>query len=106
MVSFLHSQVIDRFGETYTIGLRPLLDLLAMDSATGAAIQWDEIYVRLTESDLQNRLRDYLFIAHRMSEFRVPEIRFGGREWAHYGLGVSRIRWPKIQRLINRLPQV
>jgi hypothetical protein len=103
MLSFLHSQLIDRFGETFTIGLRSLLDLLALDSACGV-IQWDEIYARLMERNLQNRLRDYLFIAHRMSGFRVPEIRFGGREWAHYGISVTRIRWPKVDRLINRLP--
>jgi len=102
ILSFIHSQVIDRFGETFTIGLRPLLDLLALDNACGAAIQWDEIYARLMECEIQNRLRDYLFVAHRVAGFRVPEMHFGGREWAHYGVCAARIRWPKIQELIDR----
>jgi Uncharacterised nucleotidyltransferase len=103
MLSFLHSYIIDRFGETFTIGLRPVQDLLALDTAYGQFIHWDKIYAQLNDRDLRNRLQEYLLIANRLTGFSASRIRFGGREWAHYGVSVARIRWPKIEKLTNRL---
>src|SRR5262245_23700871 len=103
MLSFLHSYIIDRFGETFTIGLRPIQDLLALDTAYGRLIDWDGIHAQLNERNLQRRLREYLLIANRLTGFRATPSRFGGREWARYGVSVARIRWPKIEKLTNRL---
>jgi len=103
MLSFLHSHIIDRFGETFTIGLRPIQDLLALDTAYGRFIDWDEIHAQLNERGLRKRLQEYLLIANRLIGFRASPSRFGGREWAHYGVSVARIRWPKIEKLTNRL---
>jgi len=103
MLSFLHSYIIDGFGETFTIGLRPVQDLLALDTAYGQFIHWDKIYAQLNDRDLRNRLQEFLLIANRLTGFSASRIRFGGREWAHYGVSVARIRWPKIEKLTNRL---
>ncbi len=99
-LSFLHSQIIDRFGETFTIGLRPIQDLAALQRTFKKLIQWDEIYALLKRHGAERHFRDYLFAASRVAGLTVsPEIRFGPREWAHYGIAHARIRWQRVERL-------
>ena len=104
LLSFLHSQVIDRLGETCTIGLRPIQDLLALDSAYGKLIDWNEICVRLEGHPVDDHFRNYLFAASRLAGFKVqPKIRFSGKQWLHYSLSLARIGWPRIDGLAGRL---
>jgi hypothetical protein len=72
ILSFLHSQIIDRLGETYTIGFRPIQDLLALEAAYKELIEWDEIYALLKRHGVQRRFRDYLFAASHVAGFNVP----------------------------------
>ena len=104
LLSFLHSQVIDRLGETCTIGLRPIQDLLALDCVYGKLIDWNEIYLRLEGHPVHEHLRNYLFAAGRLAGFKArPKIRFSGSQWLHYGLSLARIGWPRIDGLAGRL---
>jgi hypothetical protein len=104
ILSFLHSQMIDRCGETFTIGLRAIQDLVALETAYRKLINWEEIYAQLTRYGMQRCFRDYLFAAScTVGLTLLPEIRFGPREWAHYGIAHARIRWERLERLSTAL---
>ncbi len=57
ILSFLHSQIIDRRDETFAIGLRSIQDLLALDAAFGPSIDWGGIQSRLRAHGLHGDFR-------------------------------------------------
>jgi len=98
LISFLHSQIIDRRDETYAIGLRSIQDLLALDTAFGPNIDWEGIQSRMQAHDLHVEFQNYVFTATRATGFQAPRrMHFGLQEQLYYGIAQARIRWRRVE---------
>ena len=101
ILSFLHNQIIDRRDETYAIGLRSIQDLLALDAAFGASIDWEGIQSRLQAHGLHKRFQNYLFAATRATGFQAScRMHFGLQEQLYYGIAQARIRWRRVENAL------
>jgi hypothetical protein len=98
-MSFLHSQLIDHYGETFTIGLRSVQDFIALSEAFPERIDWQQIDDDCVRHGVEGHFRNYIFAAERIARRPVTGIAATSRSWIHYAVAQARIRWQRVERL-------
>jgi hypothetical protein len=99
-MSFLHSQLIDRYDETFTIGLRPIHDLIGMSTSFKGLIDWKKIDALFERHGARSHFRNYLFAAVRIAgRTTITGVHLGTREWIHYSVACARVRWERIEKI-------
>jgi putative nucleotidyltransferase-like protein len=100
LLSFLHSEVVDRLGPQFIVGLRPIQDLLALHGKYREKIDWTAIHGLLGRHGAAKSFRDYLYAARRLAGLTVlSELRFGLREQAHFTVCQAGVRWKTVELL-------
>lgn len=99
LLSFLHSEVVDRNLSRCIVDLRGFLDLRHLVARHGAEIDWQYNYARSAFCAADSTFCRYVHFYTRLTGDRVtniPACRWRDRIW--FGVCRSYIRWPSIQR--------
>lgn len=100
----LHSDWINGTHARGLVALRSLHELVAVQAAHGAAIDWSMIERIMDRAGHGQRLRASLYLAHRCLGQPMPAgLRRTVGAWLHYGRVRSQLRWERLNRLAERL---
>jgi hypothetical protein len=107
MLTFAHSQIVDRHAQTFQISLRALQDVVALAELYGDRIDWRQLAADSSSYGYGPEWLNFLYVAARITGVRLDAAsRFGFRQMAYYALCEAGRQSPFIGRWLFRLAQL
>jgi hypothetical protein len=102
--NILHSQLVDRNHLAGILSLRSLHEMVTESVAYYDKLNWSLIHSLMERRNRGDVLRAYLYQAHRLLNFTLPEdIRTTPGCWLYYWRCIAEIGWQKIEAMGRRM---
>ncbi len=107
MLSFLHTEIVDRNFALFFLPLRPLYDMRRLIERCGDAVDWRDALSRAAAIGAAARLRSVLFVLQELcGEQSFAELAFCASDRVRLSICKRAVAWPVISRWSLRLERL